>query len=549
MCSSSLLMFICLLIIALFFMVPVIILDLMPPIARDALIHHLALPKLWVEQGRFFHLPWAEFSYYPMNIDLLYTIPLYFKNDIIPQLIHLCFGLGTGFLVFLYLRDRLGKNWGLLGFLIFFSTPMILRLSTYAYVDLGMTFFITASVYGFIQWRTGAYVKASWFLMSAIAMGLAVGCKYNALIAFAFMTLALAFCYVRDTGHPKKAFVSGVLFLLIVFLVASPWLIKNFLLTGNPLYPLFPKIFEASANILQGKASVASLLPEQKGIGLLQGRSVLYGESLWKTLLIPLRIFFQGVDDSSQYFDGVLSFLLIVFLPFSLINKRFRVDALFLIFFSGFFILAAFLAEVIRVRYILPAVPFLSILSVLGIHNLFTRAERFESPKRLTAKTVVASIVLTGVFLNALYLKNYFDFVNPFPYLSDIESRDQFLSRHVAAYPAIRYINDHTPANASIRLILTGRRGYYLDRSYLHDRTFGMSMVHEMVMKTADSATLREYLNKSKFTHLLIREDLFLKYLKDNFSEDRVAEFLRKMASCTTLLYRANGYGVYQILP
>lgn len=76
-----------------------------------------------------------------------------------------------------------------------------------------------------------------------------------------------------------------------------------------------------------------------------------------------------------------------------------------------------------------------------------------------------------------------------------------------------------------------------------------MSMVHEMVMKTADSATLREYLNKSKFTHLLIREDLFLKYLKDNFSEDRVAEFLRKMASCTTLLYRANGYGVYQILP
>ena len=34
-----------------------IILNLTPPISRDALIHHLAVPKLWLKHGRFFHRP------------------------------------------------------------------------------------------------------------------------------------------------------------------------------------------------------------------------------------------------------------------------------------------------------------------------------------------------------------------------------------------------------------------------------------------------------------------------------------------------------------
>ncbi len=528
------------------FIVPVIILDLTPPIARDALIHHLALPRLWIEQGRFFHLPWADFSYYPMNIDLLYLVPLYFQNDVLPQFIHLSFGLGTGLLIFLYLKDKLGDNWGLTGFLVFFNTPIVLRLSTYAYVDLGMTFFITASVYSFIQWKKGFYTKKIWFLISAIAMGLALGSKYNALIAFAFMNMALVFCYARDTGQQKKALASGVLFLLVVFLVASPWLIKNFLLTGNPVYPLFPNIFAASSNILQGKASIANLIPEQKGLGLLQTRSLLYGESLWEILLIPLRIFFQGVDDSAQYFDGALSFLLIVFLPFSLIHKQLRSDALFFISFSVFIILVAFFTEVVRVRYILPAIPFLAILSVLGIYNLLMSAKQLAHGKKLILRTAVASVALAGIFLNAVYLKNYFVFVNPLPYLVKQETRDQFLSRHIAAYPAIHYINDHVPENACVRLIFTGRRGYYLNRSYVHDPSFGMNMIHEMV-RISDDTALKDYLNKGRFTHLLIREDLFLKYVNDNFSENRGANFLRQMASYTTLLYRANGYGVYQI--
>ena len=66
-----------------------IILNLTPPISRDALIHHLAVPKLWLKHGRIYEIPWADYAYYPMNINLLYAICLYFKNDIAPKFIHL----------------------------------------------------------------------------------------------------------------------------------------------------------------------------------------------------------------------------------------------------------------------------------------------------------------------------------------------------------------------------------------------------------------------------------------------------------------------------
>ena len=75
------------------------ILNFTPPISRDALIHHLAVPKLWLKNGGFYETPWADYSYYPMYINLLYLACLYFKNDIAPKFIHLGFGAGTGVLV------------------------------------------------------------------------------------------------------------------------------------------------------------------------------------------------------------------------------------------------------------------------------------------------------------------------------------------------------------------------------------------------------------------------------------------------------------------
>ena len=63
----------------------VLILSCVPPVSRDALVHHLAIPKLWLKHGGIYEIPDMVISYYPMNLDLLYMIPLYFENDIFPK--------------------------------------------------------------------------------------------------------------------------------------------------------------------------------------------------------------------------------------------------------------------------------------------------------------------------------------------------------------------------------------------------------------------------------------------------------------------------------
>lgn len=90
------------------------LLNLTPPISRDALIHHLAIPKLWLAHGGICDIPWVRFSYYPANIDMLYLVCLWLESHIAAKLVHLAFGIGTAFLVYLYLKKKFGTNWGLI---------------------------------------------------------------------------------------------------------------------------------------------------------------------------------------------------------------------------------------------------------------------------------------------------------------------------------------------------------------------------------------------------------------------------------------------------
>ena len=521
------------------FLITEILLNLTPPISRDALIHHLAIPKLWLLHGGFYEIPWADFSYFPMNIDLLYLIPLYFKNDIVPKFIHLAFGFGTGLLIYSYVKNRFNRNWGLLGFLIFFTTPIIVRLSTTAYVDLGMAFFITASILAFVRWRDDGYKNTKWLILSAICMGLAAGSKYNALIAWFFLNLMLIFCYSRDNGKTLPALKYGVVFFAITFLIASPWYIKNYILTANPLYPLFDNFFKDN--------NLAGAVNNNWTAGIFQRRETMFGEGFWETIFVPVRIFFQGRDGYAQYFDGVLNPILIIMLPFAFLNKYLKRDKTFFFLFSVFFLFMAYFLTVIRVRYILPVIPFLTILSVVGIKNIVEWADKKPNPLRRTGLIGISAVIMILISLNVLYLKDYFNAVQPVRYVLGQETKDEFLTRHMGSYPAVKYINKNLPDNVRISLMFIGRRGYYLDKPYYHEASFGMNTINGMVSASRSKQDFQAYLHVLDCTHILMRIDLFNKYLRDNFSEVTTIRFLDLVKEYWNPIYESNGYVIIKL--
>ena len=517
------------------------ILNLTPPTARDALIHHLAIPKLWLKNGGFYEMPWADFSYFPMNIDLLYMIPLYLQKDFLANFIHMGFGIATALLIYRYLNKRTGPISGLLGVLIFISTPIVFRLSTQAYVDLGLTFFSAASIFSFIRYRDGGFKEFKWLLFSSLSMGIALGTKYNALVIWFFLTLWIVLITVRDTKNQRQALWNGAVFFLISGILFSPWLIKNIMLTGNPLYPLF-------------KESVSQMFSENAHTNFFSMREVLYGENLWETLTIPVRMFFQGQDNSPRYFDGVLNPVLILLAPFSLADKSFMRDKLFFVSFASFFILTVFFLEGQAfgmdqiVRYALPVIPFLSILAAMGMIAVWKRIRAFPVPLRNILTVLFFSMVVLFMSINYFYITNYCQNINPGSYLWGKETRDEFIARHNSSYESIKYINTHTPKNATIRLIFLAGRGYYLERKYSEGSVYGIGDMQKLV-QAQDKRTFRNVLQSLDCTHLLIRTDLLEKYLNDNYAADIRQTFFRRLGETMEVLYHKNSFAVLRIIP
>ena len=286
----------------------ILILCSVPPVSRDALTHHLAVPKIWIEKGLFKELPSIPFSYYPMNLDLLYLVPLYFGNDIIPKYIHFAFALFTALLIYTYLKPRLGISYALLGSLFFLSIPVIVKLSTTVYVDLGLIFFSTASLLGLIKWLETDF-RPKPLIISGLWCGLALGTKYNGLIVFFLLSCFVPIIYLRRAGDDdlKKSVTDqfralgwGLVFVVVSLLVYSPWMVRNTAMTGNPVYPLYNRFFVKAAGEgvktggLQNISTDAKEKPGKKGPGLkhFAVRKVIYKESPWEIVLIPLRVFF-----------------------------------------------------------------------------------------------------------------------------------------------------------------------------------------------------------------------------------------------------------------
>ena len=111
------------------------------------------------------------------------------------------------------------------------------------------------------------------------------------------------------------------------------------------------------------------------GLGIFAKRTVLYGEDFWQILGLPLRVFVSGQDDNPQLFDGVLTPILIMFLPWTFKGKWLEEKIFFANFALLFLIYALFLVDM-RIRYIISIVPALVILAVYGIFNVYLRIQR-----------------------------------------------------------------------------------------------------------------------------------------------------------------------------
>lgn len=516
----------------------IILLASVPPVDRDSLTHHLYVPRLYLDHGGMVELPDVEFSYFPMNLELLYLVPLALGNDIIPKYIHFLFALLSALLIHRWLAAALGRTWALAGALFFLSLPVVVKLSITAYVDLGLIFFSGASLLLLLTWGRDID-RTRWLLLAGLCAGLAVGTKYNGLITLLLLALFVPVLHQRcappANRSAMKALLSGAIFVAAALLAFSPWAIRNIIWTGNPLYPLFGAVFGTEETAVLG------------GMNFFLIRKFLYHESLWQTLLIPLRIFFQGQDDNPQFFDGQLNPALL-FLPlFAFIvparDKQEHIEKLALAAFALLYILLAFFQRDLRIRYIGPALVPLVLLSMFGLRNLLARATTLPRPPvRALACFGLSLTVAAAFFLNARYLVTQFTTVRPLSYLTGAVSREMYITRYWPEFAVYQFANQHLNKEERILCIFTGNRGYYLNAPHFFDFRNNKSLLTDIINQADKPEDIVNHLHAKGFTHLIFREDLWQQWIGRNLSEEKINLFRNYISQSTSILFRHDHY-------
>jgi hypothetical protein len=497
-----------------------------PPVDRDGLTHHLYVPKLYLQNGGIYEIPYIPFSYYPMNLDLLYMLPLYFNNDIAPKYIHFAFAIITAIMIFKYLTKRLDKEHAMLGALFFLTVPVIVRLSSTVYVDLGLICFLFASILCIFNWIESGF-KLKPLVLSSFFCGLALGTKYNGLLGLFLLGMFIPFVYVRyhnnigsnSFGTKSKIYLTvktfgwAALFVFISLLVFSPWMYRNFKWTDNPVYPLYNSFFNTDkfhSKIVTEDES-ETVLGKRSKMTHIQIRKEVYGESWIEIALIPFRVFFQGKDDSPKYFDGKLNVFLLVLPIFAFIGFRnnesqVKIEILLMLAFSVFMLLYACAMTGTRIRYFSPIIPPLVILSIFGFFNISKLLKKYLSVGPGFIKTgLVVFIFILMMLPNCLYIIERFKKDQPFVYIFGKATRDDYIQAFRPEYASFKYANENLDKNSKIFGLYLGNRGYYSDRHI----EFPIEKLQKAASQSGSGEDVAKILKNNGFTHLLVSVSLF----------------------------------------
>ena len=526
----------------------IILMGAVPSVSRDALTHHLYIPRLYLQNGGIFEIPHIEFSYYPMNLDLLYMGALYFKIDILPKFIHFSFALATAWMIFVYLKTRINTGHALLGSLFFLSIPVIVNLSTVVYVDLGLVCFLFAALIFLFKWIHQRF-KVKPLVISAVFCGLALGTKYNGLVGLFLLGLFVPFVYARyhsnEASYAGKAIGFSLLYVFIALIIFSPWMIRNVVWTGNPIYPLYHTVFNPGDENFEISGDEDSGAKPRMSHFLI--RKKLYDESALAVALIPLRVFFQGKDNEPKYFDGRANPFLLLLPIFAFFGIRadtpqIRTEKFLMIAFSVLFLLFACAQTVIRIRYFAPIFPPMAILAMFGMHRL----EKYLADKSnfpiFVRNLVIYGIIVMMLGWNANYIFQRFNYVKPMDYLTGKISRDDYIQKYRPEYASMQYANHHLTNQDRILGVYLGNRGYYSEI----DIVFSIHLLQNLA-KTAEScADIYEGLRKRDITHLIVNHKLFNFWVKDYSLHEKqvLKDFFERHV--LQLFYR-DGHGLYQL--
>ncbi|MBW1742174.1 MAG: glycosyltransferase family 39 protein [Deltaproteobacteria bacterium] len=460
-------------------------LALTPAISQDALIYHLVSPKIFIQNHGIEFISGNFYTNFPHTIEMLFTLGMLLKGPILAKLIHFSFGLLTAVAVFHWTADNSSVSTGLLAAAVYYTLPLVAKLSGWAYVDLALAFFTFAMITALLDWKERQH--SGFIVLAGILGGLAMGTKYSGIIVLLTVVLSALLFLNNEKGSTDSSMgVMALKVFIIATVVASPWYLKNAIFTGNAVYPFLHSLFGGrgwSHEMENLYAIFLSNIGSRPGI-------IDYFRIPWDVCLLGGK----GKADFDGYIGPI--FLLVPILLVAIRPKLAEIR--FMLFFSAvYFVIWG--AVIQQLRFLVPIFPALCVALGLLIH---------KSPEawRRTRPFILLFCLFT-MGINAYIHVDRFMCLAPYKYVIGIQSEKDFLRSHLCSYTAIEYINDHLTARDKVLFVFLRDGPYYCDRPYAYDPVFEANTFMDAIKAGKSAAGALAHLRQKGITHVLLNHN------------------------------------------
>ena len=377
-----------------------------PVTDHDGQFYHLTALRRWLATGRLDYLPTLTMTQWPMGVDMLFGLPLALWSDTAAKLLHFALG-GLAILTLTTLGKALGsRGAGLLAG----ATLFLLGRGEFcaAYVDLGVAFQTAAALLAFVL-SVQRNDRRLW-LLAALLSGFAASFKLTGVFLGLGLLLASGPRSARDRS----------IFLLLALAPITPYLLRAWCLTGNPLYPLLASVFPSR-----------DWSAELSGIFLTFNQLYNWG---------------SGQSWNAATRQAIRGGLILAALGGGIFGRRAEVLQRRLAWIlAGLLALSLWLVGPYP-RYLLPLLPVVILLVALRLRTL-------QAPLWLASVAVLGGGVLQARQLPAALPA----------ILGDKAARAAYLTQQLSLYPVLVWINQTTPKSA--RILLVADTAYYCERS------------------------------------------------------------------------------------
>lgn len=443
----------------------------------DSLAYHLAVPRLYLDHCGIYNITIMSHANFPFLMEMLYIPAIGLGVPEAARTINCLMAMLMVAAIALLTKRHFGQKAALTAALGFAGMPIVLFLATTAYIDLATALFAILSIHLLLNYLGTA--DRRWLIGCALASGFAASTKMTglAVIPLVFIWLIADRC----TASRKCEWKVGLIFLSFSLAVCSPWYIKTFIYTGNPVYPFFYGIF--------GGRGWSSELAKHYTV---QQNLFGMGHDFLAFLMLPWNL----AVNSAKFYDRPGLFIGPIFLiavPILLLARYQSRKIKGLLWF--------FLASVViwfelthQSRYLIPG---------FGVLTILVSALVYED-KRLQIGAVVLNAIFVITALFGLFTLTL-DIQRSLPYILGQVTRDEYLTRYLDTYPATQFINHNLPKSSRIAL-MGDTRGYYLNRDYVW-ADWGHSL--EFSHRYASAEDLASYLRSRRITHVMINFRFF----------------------------------------